>query len=127
MQKAMQVTSAVACSVQAFLAKMPDAGNINGSPETTAAKFLVNGGVDVNSITPIFTLMQPTCIRKLTVLPTTGPPTGGPLADYPYLADFFGDGTPQSYVGYVPTFDGDLGDYNATIGFKTLKMTGVPM
>ena len=36
-------------SVQSFLATMPDAGNINGSPETTAAKFLVNGGTDLNA------------------------------------------------------------------------------
>jgi iron complex outermembrane receptor protein len=27
---------------------MPDAGNINGSPETAAAKFLVNGGFDLS-------------------------------------------------------------------------------
>jgi iron complex outermembrane receptor protein len=35
--------------VQSFLAKMPDAGNINGSPETAAAKFLVNGGLSENT------------------------------------------------------------------------------
>jgi iron complex outermembrane receptor protein len=28
------------------LALKPDAGNVNGSPETAAAKFEINGGVD---------------------------------------------------------------------------------
>lgn len=32
--------------IRSFLSRRPDAGNINGSPETTAAKFLVNGALD---------------------------------------------------------------------------------
>ncbi|MFB0938714.1 MAG: TonB-dependent receptor plug domain-containing protein, partial [Urechidicola sp.] len=31
-------------AVQEFLSRKPDAGNINGSPETVASKFLINGG-----------------------------------------------------------------------------------
>jgi iron complex outermembrane receptor protein len=106
--------------VQAFLAKMPDAGNINGSPETTAAKFLVNGGVDVTDNTNIY-FNAAYVYKKVNSFANYRTPYWRTLTDYPYLADFFGDGTPQSYVGYVPTFDGDLGDYNATIGFKTVK------
>jgi iron complex outermembrane receptor protein len=99
---------------------MPDAGNINGSPETTAAKFLVNGGTDLNSNTSIY-FNAAYVYKKVNSFANYRTPYWRTLADYPYLADFFGDGTPQSYVGYVPTFDGDLGDYNATIGFKSLK------
>jgi iron complex outermembrane receptor protein len=33
---------------------MPDAGNINGSPETAAAKFLVNGGFDLSENTQMY-------------------------------------------------------------------------
>ena len=40
--------------INGFLAKKSDAGNINGSPETTAAKFLVNGGVDINENSTIY-------------------------------------------------------------------------
>jgi iron complex outermembrane receptor protein len=44
------------------------------------------------------------------------------------LSALFGDGTPASYQGYVPTFEGDLNDYNATIGYKsTKKMVGIQM
>ncbi|HEY5917251.1 MAG TPA: TonB-dependent receptor, partial [Chryseolinea sp.] len=106
--------------VQSFLAKMPDAGNINGSPETTAAKFLVNGGVDVTDNTNIY-FNAAYIYKKVNSFANYRTPYWRTLTDYPYLADFFGDGTPQSYVGYVPTFDGDLNDYNATIGFKTMK------
>lgn len=41
-------------AVNAFLAKMPDAGNVNGSPETAAAKFLINGGVNYNDQTKLY-------------------------------------------------------------------------
>ena len=40
-------------------------------------------------------------------------------ADFPYLADFFPNGPNGSYDGYVPTFEGLLNDYNATVGLKT--------
>jgi iron complex outermembrane receptor protein len=43
------------------------------------------------------------------------------LASFPYLKDFFGNGTAASYKGYVPTFDGDLVDYNATFGLRSKK------
>ena len=43
------------------------------------------------------------------------------LASFPYLKDFFGNGTAASYKGYVPTFDGDLIDYNATFGLRSRK------
>ena len=42
---------------------------------------------------------------------------------FPYLADFFPGDHPTNdgrYDGYVPTFEGDLNDYNATIGFKSV-------
>jgi iron complex outermembrane receptor protein len=43
------------------------------------------------------------------------------LSDFPYLKDFFGDGTAASYNRYVPTFTGDLNDYNATLGYKAVQ------
>ena len=42
---------------------------------------------------------------------------------FPYLADFFPGDHPTNaggYDGYVPTFEGDLNDYNATVGFKSV-------
>lgn len=106
--------------VENFLDEMPDAGNINGSPETTAAKFLVNGGVGINDNTNVY-FNGAYIYKKVNSFANYRTPYWRTLADYPYLADFFGDGTPASYKGYVPTFDGDLNDYNATLGFKSTK------
>lgn len=106
--------------VENFLDDMPDAGNINGSPETTAAKFLVNGGVGINDNTNVY-FNGAYIYKKVNSFANYRTPYWRTLSDYPYLADFFGDGTPASYKGYVPTFDGDLNDYNATLGFKSTK------
>ena len=104
--------------VQAFLAKHPDAGNINGSPETTAAKFLVNGGKDLSDNTQLY-YNAAYVYKKVNSFANYRTPYWRTLdPSNPYLADFFGDGTAASYQGYVPTFIGDLNDYNGTLGFK---------
>lgn len=111
---------ATLAEVNSFLALKPDAGNINGSPETTAAKFLVNGGVGINDNTSIY-FNAAYIYKKVNSFANYRTPYWRTLASFPYLADFFGDGTPASYKGYVPTFDGDLNDYNGTLGFKSTK------
>ena len=108
--------------VQSFLDKYPDAGNINGSPETTSAKFEVNGGKDLSDHSQLY-YNAAYVYKKVNSYANYRTPYWRTLADYPYLADFFGDGTAASYKGYVPTFTGDLNDYNATLGYKT-KMNG---
>lgn len=107
--------------VQAFLAKYPDAGNINGSPETAAAKFLVNGGVNYTENTQLY-YNAAYVYKKVNSFANYRTPYWRTLDEFPYLLDLFGDGTnPSSYVGYVPTFTGDLNDYNATVGYKATK------
>lgn len=104
--------------VQSFLSKYPDAGNINGSPETLAAKFLVNGGKDLSENTQMY-YNAAYVYKKVNSFANYRTPYWRTLdPTNPYLADFFGDGTAASYQGYVPTFVGDLNDYNATLGFK---------
>lgn len=104
--------------VQSFLAKYPDAGNVNGSPETLAAKFLVNGGKDLSENTQMY-YNAAYVYKKVNSFANYRTPYWRTLdPTNPYLADFFGDGTVASYKGYVPTFVGDLNDYNATLGFK---------
>jgi len=105
--------------VQAFLAKKPDAGNINGSPETAAAKFLMNGGKELSETTSMY-YNAAYVYKKVNSFANYRTPYWRTLADYPYLKDFFGDGTAASYQGYVPTFEGDLNDYNATLGYKAV-------
>ena len=113
-------TPADVALVQSFLNKMPDAGNINGSPETAAAKFLVNGGVNYNNETQLY-YNAAYVYKKVNSFANYRTPYWRSVASMPYLADLFAGGNAANYVGYVPTFEGDLNDYNATIGYKTVK------
>ncbi len=99
-------------TVKSFLAQKPDAGNINGQPENTAAKFLINGGFPLTDKAELY--FNGAYVYKKV----------NSFANYrtPYWRTT-DDGllTPagQPYMGYVPTFQGDLNDYNATIGLKS--------
>ena len=106
--------------VQAFLAKKPDAGNINGSPETAAAKFLVNGGSELSETSQLY-YNAAYVYKKVNSFANYRTPYWRTLSSSPYLADLFGNGTAASYQGYVPTFEGDLNDYNGTLGYKSTK------
>ena len=109
--------------VQEFLSRHPDAGNINGSPETAAAKFLVNGAYNLNETSKVY-FNAAFINKKVNSFANYRTPYWRTVDDFPYLADFFPGNHPTNaggYDGYVPTFEGDLNDYNATIGFKTVK------
>jgi iron complex outermembrane receptor protein len=104
--------------VRSFLARKPDAGNINGSPETAAAKFSVNMGVDLSENTQLYGNAA-YVYKKVNSFANYRTPYWRTIEDFPYLSDFFpAPGAPNNYDGYVPTFEGDLSDYNGTIGFK---------
>ncbi len=107
-------------TVKSFLAKYPDAGNINGSPTTTAAKFAANFGSQISSETEIYGNAA-YIYKKVNSFANYRTPYWRTLADFPYLANFFPNGPNGEYIGYVPTFDGQLNDYNGTVGFKTKK------
>ncbi|QXP53380.1 TonB-dependent receptor [Cellulophaga sp. HaHa_2_1] len=112
--------------VEEFLGRNPDAGNINGSPETAAAKFEMNMGYDLSENTRLYANAA-YVYKKVNSFANYRTPYWRTLDEntgFPYLADFFpGDNptTENGYDGYVPTFEGLLSDYNGTIGFKTIK------
>ncbi|MFV8354692.1 TonB-dependent receptor [Flavobacterium sp. XS1P32] len=107
--------------INSFLTRSPDAGNVNGSPETAAAKFLVNGGINYTENTQLY-YNAAYVYKKVNSFANYRTPYWRTLNDFPYLLNLFGDGVnASSYVGYVPTFTGDLNDYNATIGYKSVK------
>ena len=110
--------------INKFLTNFPDAGNINGSPETTAAKFEVNGGFDYSDQTKLY-YNAAYVYKKVNSFANYRTPYWRSLGAFPYLNDLYGNGDAAnpSYVGYVPTFVGDLNDYNATLGYKS-KMNG---
>jgi iron complex outermembrane receptor protein len=103
--------------VEAFLADNPDAGNVNGSPETTAAKFSVNTGIDISENSELYANAA-YVYKKVNSFANYRTPYWRTEAAFPYLADFFPNGENGEYVGYVPTFEGDLNDYNGTIGVR---------
>lgn len=109
--------------VQEFLSRHPDAGNINGSPATTAAKFLVNGGFKINGNTEGY-FNGAYVYKNVNSYANYRTPYWRTVSSMPYLADFFPGNHPTNaggYDGYVPTFDGLLNDYNGTLGFKSEK------
>ena len=107
-------------TTKAFLALKPDGGNVNGSPETAAAKFEVNGGNDLSENTKFY-YNAAYVYKKVNSFANYRAPYWRAAADMPYLASLYGNGTASSYQGYGPTFIGDLNDYNATLGFKNVK------
>jgi iron complex outermembrane receptor protein len=94
-----------------FLALKPDAGNINGSPETVAAKGLVNTRYDLGAGTSVYGNAA-YVHKKIDSFANYRTPYWRPT-DYGLLHP---SGTP--YLGYGPTFIGKLDDYNATGGVK---------
>lgn len=107
--------------VQEFLSRRPDAGNINGSPETAAAKFSVNFGYDLSDKTQLYANAA-YVYKAVNSFANYRTPYWRTVDDFPYLADFFPGDNPNTaggYDGYVPTFEGLLSDYNATVGFKS--------
>jgi len=107
--------------VEEFLSRKPDAGNINGSPETAASKFLINGGYDVSDNTELY-FNAAYVYKQVNSFANYRTPYWRTTDAFPYLADFFpgeNPNNPGGYDGYVPTFEGLLNDYNATVGFKT--------
>lgn len=100
-------------TVQAFLSAHPDAGNINGQPATTAARFSINGGNELGKGNSELYYNAAYVVKKVNSFANYRTPYWRPTD--------FGLLTPagQPYVGYVPTFEGDLSDYNGTIGLRT--------
>jgi len=106
--------------VRAFLNKYPDARNINGNPETTAAKFALNMGIGLNENSELYGNAA-YVYKKVNSFANYRTPYWRTESDFPYLADFFPNGDNGEYIGYVPTFDGDLFDYNGTVGVRSKK------
>ncbi|MEP2025034.1 TonB-dependent receptor, partial [Reichenbachiella sp.] len=111
--------------VQEFLNRRPDAGNVNGSPETTAAKFLMNGGFNISNNTKGY-FNGAYVYKNVNSYANYRTPYWRTVTDMPYLADFFPGNHPTNpggYDGYVPTFDGLLNDFNGTLGVRS-EMNG---
>ncbi len=116
--------------VNKYLTKYPDGNNINGIPATTSATFGVNGGIDLDDHSQVY---FNGAIAKKRVLSSANFRTPYWKKDYGLLHTASTDGENytddttnlyKGYIGYVPTFDGDLTDGNATIGYRTETASG---
>jgi len=107
-------TGASLAAVKAFLDQFPDANNISGTPSGTIAKFQVNTGIPLKTGNTLY---------------------ANAAFVYKNIQSFANYRTPywkqdpynllhtpgSTYLGFRPTFEGALHDYNATIGLKREK------
>ena len=117
-----------------YLKDYPTANNINGTGETSAGRFLINAGLSLGNKSELygnaamivkrvasFANFRPVYWRQDRGLLHSVTDNGGknyltqatllfPTEDN---VDMY-----KGYVGYVPTFEGNLLDYNVTVGIK---------
>ncbi|WP_375445302.1 TonB-dependent receptor domain-containing protein [uncultured Fibrella sp.] len=120
--------------ITTYLRDYPTANNINGTGETAAARFLINGGLSIGPKLDLygnaamvvkrvssFANYRPAYWRQDRGLLHSVTDNGGknyltqatlafPTEDN---VDLY-----RGYIGYVPTFEGDMVDNNATLGIK---------
>jgi iron complex outermembrane recepter protein len=118
--------------IVSFLNDVPTGGNLNGTGEITSAKFLINAGTSFGETGMLYANAAMVSKRVLSNANYRTPywrqdrgllhktsDNGGKnyITDASQLA-FASDGIDlyKGYTGYMPTFEGDLLDYNATIG-----------
>ena len=102
--------------VQEFLSRRPDAGNINGSPETVATKFLINGAYDLSDESKLYFNAAYVFKKVNSYANYRTPYWKVATGDSAYLQDLFPSDERGGFDGYVPTFEGVLNDFNATVG-----------
>jgi len=104
--------------VQAFLRKYPDARNVNGDPEKAAARFLINAGIPVGENSEVYGNAA-YVYKRVNSFANFRTPYWRLPANNPYAVLAANEGKP--YEGYGPTFEGDLSDYNGTVGIRSQK------
>ncbi len=120
-------SSSADAAIRAFLAKYPTGNNINGSGDIQAGKFNYNLGLDVGENGQFYSNAA-MVFKKAKSFANYRTPywrTDAGLLHkrIPGAPNYTGGSDPlyEGYLGYVPTFEGDLFDYNATVGLKNVK------
>jgi len=97
-------------AIAAYLKRFPTANNINGTGSTSAVSFDINAGIPISESGLLYGNAA-FVAKKVNSFANYRPNYW--KQDYGLL---HAAGT--EYIGYVPTFEGDLTDYNATVGVK---------
>ena len=119
--------------IRKYLGVYPTGNNINGTGDITAAKFVINTGLSFGEKGEVYAnaafvtkkvksfanFRTPYWRQDRGLLHNAGDNNGVNFITKETLA-FSTDAVDlyKGYIGYVPTFEGDLTDYNATIGVK---------
>lgn len=120
--------------IDAYLKDYPTANNINGTGETSAARFLINGGVSLGNklelygnaamimkrVSSFANFRTPYWRQDRGLLHSPTDNGGKNYITQATLAFPTEDNVDlyKGYIGYVPTFEGDMIDNNATLGIK---------
>ncbi|MFM7851101.1 MAG: TonB-dependent receptor domain-containing protein, partial [Flammeovirgaceae bacterium] len=114
-------------NIISYLQRFPTGNNINGTGETSAAKFSYNLGLPVADNLQFY---SNGAIVFKKVISNANFRTPYWALDYGLLhksdtlgIDYTGTNLDlyKGYIGYMPTFEGDLFDYNSTFGLKSEK------
>ena len=114
-------------AINAYLNRFPTANNINGNGDIQAAKFNYNLGVGVGDNGQFYSNAAMVFKKAKSFANYRAPywrtDAGLLHKRIPGAPNYTGGNNPlyEGYLGYVPTFEGDLLDYNATVGFKNVK------
>ncbi len=114
-------------AITAYLAKYPTGNNLNGTGEISAAKFNVNFGLATSDNGQFYgnaALVTKKAISNANFRTPYWRTDAGLLhTRIPGAPNYTGGTDPlyEGYIGYMPTFEGDLLDYNGTVGFKNVK------
>ena len=117
-----------------YLQDFPTARNINGTGDVSAARFLINGGIPVSENTMMYANAAYVTKKVLSFANARPPywrqdrgllhsPTDNGGKNYITEATLAYPGEDavdlyKGYTGYLPTFEGDLTDYNFTAGVQ---------
>jgi iron complex outermembrane receptor protein len=110
-----------------YLKIYPTGNNKNGSGEITAAKFEYNMAVPIGENGQFYSnaalVVKKVFSNANYRVPYWKQDFGLLHSTNPSAPDYTGTGDPlyNGYLGYQPTFNGDLVDYNGTFGFKSEK------
>ncbi|MFM8744240.1 MAG: TonB-dependent receptor domain-containing protein, partial [Cytophagales bacterium] len=138
-----------AAQVRKFLSAYPDGFNKNGTPDNTSAKFLINTEIPLTDNTTFYANAAYVFRKSRSYANYRQPywrldrgllhkpdPFG---IDYTTSAANYDTSVPnfltevtaekaagvyKGYLGYQPTFEGDLNDYNGTVGLRTKNSNG---
>ncbi len=114
-------------AITAYLKRFPTGNNINGSGDIQAGKFNYNLGLGIGDNSQFYSNAA-LVFKKAKSFANYRTPywrTDAGLLHkrIPGAPNYTGGNDPlyEGYLGYVPTFEGDLLDYNATLGVKNVK------